>query len=86
MLLQSGFGRKISGWRQCGCLSILNPKIRFYLLLYCVKNVVVCFCRDEFIGLEISGGTIRGSVNKGAGIIGLQSTKTVNDGMWHKVR
>ena len=42
--------------------------------------------RQEFVGLEMVGGTIRGSLNRGAGVIGLQSTQAVNDGQWHKIR
>ncbi|XP_076801534.1 chondroitin sulfate proteoglycan 4-like [Clavelina lepadiformis] len=42
--------------------------------------------KQEFVGLEMVGGTIRGSLNRGAGVIGLQSTQAVNDGQWHKIR
>ena len=43
-------------------------------------------CRQVFVSLEIIGGKIRGSVNSGAGVVALQSTQSVNDGRWHRVR
>nr|CAB3234042.1 chondroitin sulfate proteoglycan 4 [Phallusia mammillata] len=41
---------------------------------------------SEFIALEMAGGSVRASVNKGSGVIGLQSPQTINDGKWHKLR
>ena len=31
-------------------------------------------------------GRIRASINTGTGVVGLQSTASVTDGKWHKVR
>jgi len=42
--------------------------------------------RQAFVGLELVGGRIRGSLNTGAGIVALQSTQSVNDGKWHRLR
>uniref|UniRef100_H2YI76 Laminin G domain-containing protein n=1 Tax=Ciona savignyi TaxID=51511 RepID=H2YI76_CIOSA len=42
--------------------------------------------RSEFVMLELSKGHIRGSINRGSGVVALQSTTHVNDGGWHRVR
>ena len=61
-----------------------------YIQYSCVLIVRISFLRlcyrHAFVGLEMVGGRIRGSLHTGAGVVALQSTESVNDGRWHRVR
>ena len=49
-------------------------------------KLFILFARQAFVALEVIGGTIRGSVSSGGEVVAIQSTRTVNDGNWHKIR
>lgn len=36
--------------------------------------------------LKMVGGVIEASVDKGSGVLGLQTTNPINDGVWHSVK